>query len=136
MGTFIPGSTEGGFTGLGYGISDPAITNRRDGDHYEGERFVREKGNSSLALIEEAGLIGLVLFMLPLIVMIVKNKIKLHSKHSLLTTNYSLLTAALAAFFLHAQFEAWWVGVGSVQLPLFFIYIGLSAKGPMSQDIK
>ena len=42
-----------------------------------------------------------------------------------LTTNYSLLTATIAALLLHAQFEAWWVGVGSVQLPIFFIYFGL-----------
>jgi hypothetical protein len=62
--------------------------------------------------------------------MIVKNKIKLHSKLSLLTTTYSLLTAALAAFLLHAQFEAWWIGVGSVQLPLFFVYLGLIINKP------
>jgi len=51
--------------------------------------------------------------------------------HSLLTTHYSLLTAALTAFILHAQFEAWWVGVGSVQLPLFLLYIGLTIDPSM-----
>jgi hypothetical protein len=116
---------EGGLFGLGYGVSHPEIRSGEYSDRFEDGRLIREKGNSTLALIEEAGLIGLVLFMLPLIVMIVKNKIKLDSKLSLLTTNYSLLTAALAAFLLHSQFEAWWIGVGSVQLPLFFVYTGL-----------
>jgi hypothetical protein len=30
--------------------------------------------------------------------------------------------AALAPLLLHAQFEAWWFGVGSVALPLFLIF--------------
>lgn len=125
---------EGGLFGLGYGISHPDIRSGEYSDRYENGRLIREKGNSSLALIEEAGLIGLVLFLLPLIVMIVKNKIKLHSKLSLPTTNNSLLTAALAAFILHAQFEAWWIGVGSVQLPLFFVFLGLNAHQFSSPD--
>lgn len=143
----------GGLTGLGYGMSDPNIKPGSLGDHYEGERFVREKGNSSLALVEETGLIGLILFLIPLIYAAskfiiynlefrmrpfdtstgsVQAQLRVTDK-SLLTTNlptgqagYSLLTAALAAMLLHAQFEAWWVGVGSVQLPLFFIYLGLA----------
>ena len=68
---------EGGLFGLGYGISHPEIRSGEYSDRFENGRLIREKGNSTLALIEEAGLIGLVLFMLPLIVMIVKNKIKI-----------------------------------------------------------
>lgn len=119
----------GGLTGLGYGISHPEIRSGEYSDRFEDGRLIREKGNSILALVEEAGLIGLILFTFPLIVMIVKNKVKLHSNLSLLTTHYSLLTAALAAFIFHAQFEGWWVGVGSVQLPLFYIYFGLIVQG-------
>jgi hypothetical protein len=36
----------------------------------------------------------------------------------------AFLLSAIAAFLLHSMFEAWWVGVGSVQLPLFFIFTG------------
>lgn len=121
---------DGGFTGLGYGISDPNEKVGGLGDHYEGERFVREKGNSTLALIEETGVIGLILFLLPILFVSLKlvtaHYSLLTTHYSLLTTNCSLLTAALAAFLVHSQFEAWWVGVGSVQLPLFFVYLGLS----------
>ncbi len=59
---------EGGLVGLGYGISHPEIRSGEYSDHFENGRLIREKGNSSLALIEEAGLIGLVLFILPMIV--------------------------------------------------------------------
>ncbi|MCZ7612765.1 MAG: hypothetical protein M5T52_04270 [Ignavibacteriaceae bacterium] len=62
----------GGLTGLGYGMSDPNIKPGSLGDHYEGERFVREKGNSVLALVEETGVVGLVLFLLPIIYLLRK----------------------------------------------------------------
>ena len=140
---------EGGLFGLGYGISHPEIRSGEYSDRFENGRLIREKGNQSLALIEEAGLIGLILFILPIIYLLIKlpdtrylipdkdyksgirNPASPSSLHydeasiTLLPTTYSLLSAALAAFLLHSQFEAWWVGVGSVQLPLFFIYTGL-----------
>ena len=137
----------GGITGLGYGISDPDIKPGSLGDHYEDGRFVREKGNSVLALVEETGLIGLVLFIMAIFVIVILSVtkdltqrrffsrldgIRMTTNHSLLITKYSLLTASLAAFIIHAQFEAWWVGVGSVQLPLFFIYIGLISRNSKS----
>lgn len=130
----------GGITGLGYGISDPDIQPGSIGDHYEGERFIREKGNSVLALIEETGLIGLVLFLIPMIYVFIKFKIynlefRMKKEHQ---KNYTLciLHSALFAFLLHAQFEAWWVGVGSVQLPLFFLYLGLLTRQTTNNRIE
>ncbi len=142
---------KGGITGLGYGVSDPdfIFPENATGSHYQGEVYEREKGNSVLALIEETGLIGLVLFFLPIIYLliirirgVILNKVReLSPKEEtsqlypvksfsisqglLLTSSFSLLTASLIAFITHSQFEAWMVGVGSVQLPLFFVYIGL-----------
>jgi O-antigen ligase len=115
---------EGGLFGLGYGISHPDIRSGEYSDRFENGRLIREKGNSSLALIEEAGLIGLALFLLPLIVMIANYNRVPPTPHSLLSTSHFLL-AAIYAFLLHSQFEAWWIGVGSVQMPLFFMYFGL-----------
>ena len=146
---------EGGLTGLGYGISDPKEKVGGIGDHYEDERFIREKGNSVLALIEETGVIGFVLFSLPILYLLfnirftmsgvnkfnvqglsIKEKnlelrtlnpeqkyIKYHKQKTY------LLTSTILALIIHAQFEAWWVGVGSVQLPLFFVYLGLIVQG-------
>jgi hypothetical protein len=138
---------EGGLIGLGYGISHPEIRSGEYSDHFENGRLIREKGNSTLALIEETGLIGLMLFLIPIFIIVILSVTKDLSKkrffsrlggirmttdHSQLPTclpvgkaTHNLLTAALAAFILHSQFEAWWIGVGSVQLPLFFIYLGL-----------
>jgi len=134
----------GGLTGLGYGMSDPNIKPGSLGDHYEGERFVREKGNSVLALVEETGVVGLVLFLLPIIYLLRKlpdtryqtlptgrqvpdyknlSGIR-HPASGIQKLATSIPIASLAALILHAQFEAWWVGVGSVQLPLFYVYIG------------
>ena len=47
------------------------------------------------------------------------------NKNSLLASYISLLTASIIAQIIHSQFEAWLVGVGSVQLPLFFFYLGM-----------
>lgn len=154
----------GGLIGLGYGISEPDILVPGTGSYYEDERYVREKGNSFLALIEETGIIGLLLFILPICYIIIKsNKLQIRfSKHR--TSNIerypvsgiqstaggpassgirhpvsgipyiikykqllknSFIIVVLISFLLHSQFEAWMVGVGSVQLPLFLIFIGI-----------
>ncbi len=64
---------EGGLVGLGYGISHPEIRSGEHSDHFEEGRLIREKGNSTLAIIEEAGLIGLILFLLPIIYVVNEN---------------------------------------------------------------
>jgi len=145
---------EGGLFGLGYGISHPEIRAGEYSDHFEKGRLIREKGNSSLALIEEAGVVGLILFILPIIYMLIKlldtryqipddkylsgiRNLPAGSKGQASGIQYSvssILIVALAALLLHAQFEAWWVGVGSVQLPLFFIYFGLIVQGSKSNS--
>jgi O-antigen ligase len=135
-------AVNGGFTGLGYGISDPGIKLPEGATnfHYEGERFIREKGNSTLALIEETGFIGLMLFILPILYFLFRirfrmsgaNKFKVQglNRTEIDLKHYSLLilNSSVAAMLLHAQFEAWWVGVGSVQLPIFFVYTGLMMR--------
>jgi hypothetical protein len=153
---------EGGLFGLGYGISHPEIRSGEYSDRFENGRLIREKGNSSLALIEESGLIGLILFILPIIYLLIKlpdtryqkpdkdYKSGIRNPESPSSPPYggfaeassiqnlvsSILIASLAAFILHAQFEAWWVGVGSVQLPLFFIYTGILGYGSKFIDNK
>jgi O-antigen ligase len=134
----LKAALHGGVTGLGYGISDPSIIlpEGATGSHYEGKVYEREKGNSTLALIEETGLIGLILFIVPVAFIVKRGCMNawMHAKmqpfnHDLILSSHtaycSLLTAALASFLIHSQFEAWMVGVGSVQLPLFFFYVGL-----------
>jgi O-antigen ligase len=107
----------GGIFGLGYGVSAPDIkTPIKTGSHYEDGRYIREKGNSVLAMIEETGIVGLILFLLPIIMLI--RKFKIGSDHS----SFLIFNSSLIAMFVQAQFEAWWVGVGSVVLPLFLMF--------------
>jgi len=115
----------GGIFGLGYGVSAPdIITPIKTGSHYEDGRYVREKGNSVLAMIEETGYFGLLLFLLPVILLlgkfkIQKSKFKIAPDHS----TFYIVNCTLVAMFVHAQFEAWWVGAGSITLPLFLIFL-------------
>jgi O-antigen ligase len=121
---------KGGLTGLGYGISDPNIKVPGTGGYYENGRYVREKGNSILALIEETGIIGFLIFIIPIIYAL-KLLINNHSTFKKLNnstiqqySNSVFLFSVLIALILHAQFEAWWVGVGSTELPVFYILLG------------
>ena len=118
----------GSIFGLGYGVSAPDIkTPITTGSHYEDGRYIREKGNSVLAMIEETGLIGLFLFLLP--VFWVTRKFIIYNLQFTIKekpkNNYTLyiIHCTLFAMLIHAQFEAWWVGVGSVVLPLFLIFL-------------
>ncbi len=38
-----------------------------------------------------------------------------------LRSNAAMVIAVLVALSFHAQIEAWWVGVGSVQLPILYM---------------
>ncbi len=125
----------GGVFGLGYGVSAPDIkTPILTGSHYENGRYIREKGNSFLAIIEETGLTGLILFLLPMI-WIIRKFIIYNSQFTIkenFRSNSTLYTClpvgkvvqcSLLAMFVHSQFEAWWVGVGSVALPIFLVIL-------------
>ena len=122
----------GGVNGLGYGVSSPdIILPEGTGSYYKGNIYIREKGNSTLALIEETGVIGLIFFIMPLVFVFIRRndtRYPIPDDKNLFGIKHpesSILIASSAAFILHAQFEAWWVGPGSIQFPMFLIYIGL-----------
>jgi O-antigen ligase len=124
----LEAAKQGSIFGLGYGVSAPDIkTPIKTGSHYEDGRYVREKGNSILAMIEETGIVGLILFFLPVFWFLRKFSIfnfqfSIQEKRK---NNYTLyiINCTLLAMLVHSQFEAWWVGVGSITLPLFLIFL-------------
>ena len=129
----LQAAARGGIFGLGYGVSAPEIkTHLLTGSYYEDGRYVREKGNSVLAIIEETGLIGLIFFLLPLFYITLKIS---ESPKSQIIAHRSLLTAALAAMLIHSQFEAWWVGVGSVTLPLYLLILFMLIVKVQKKDV-
>jgi len=60
----VKAALNGGLYGIGYGMSDTSFVKNVPGE-MQGERFVREKGSTFLALAEETGIVGAILFYLP-----------------------------------------------------------------------
>lgn len=158
----------GGFFGLGYGVSDPTIVDGVPGRFINGV-FIREKGSTLLALIEEVGALGAILFYMPVGMVLIRavrrkrldvrgEKLEVRSKRLEVRSNEEkmeklkdegiinikngslerisevdyrknnkyereFLIAAIIAMTVHSQFEAWGVGVGSVMLPVCFLFL-------------
>jgi hypothetical protein len=112
----------GGVNGIGYGMSAPGIYLSGTEDiAISQEHYYREKGNSALALIEETGLIGiLILFIL----------ICLWFRISFEARKYNydaILISLVFTFIVQSNFEGW-VGGGSPLLQIFIpilIYVFL-----------
>jgi hypothetical protein len=127
----IRAAQNGGLTGIGYGMSetpsDPQTRGRLIGDE---KRFDREKMISALALVEETGITGLVLFLLPVVYvlrLLIKKYLSAFREKGVrgfaLRSDAAIVISVLAALIFHAQIEGWWVGVGSVQLPMVFLML-------------
>jgi cell division protein FtsW (lipid II flippase) len=116
----------GGWKGLGFGVSDNTVLSNLLFNvhyHFEGVRLVREKAVSIYALIEETGWIGLILFLffvLYLLYLTVKTYLNTMSWSSV------MMVCLLIGMSLHAQLEGWWLGVGSVQFPIFMALAGIT----------
>lgn len=131
----IEAAKNGGLIGIGYGVSQPP-SNKKVRGHYilDGKMFVREKMISVLALLEETGIIGLCLFITPILIvllLLMRRFISLlrsseldKSKLIMERVNIAALFAVLVSYSFHAQIEGWWLGIGSVWFPLFFIILG------------
>ncbi|MCF8267390.1 MAG: O-antigen ligase family protein [Ignavibacteriales bacterium] len=108
----------GGLIGLGFGVSDPTIQNPIESHP---ERGIREKGNSTLAVIEEIGIIGLSLFFLPFLGLLRE----IYRKGKLADLGIRISLFILVAFFIHSNFEGWFVGVASFNLLFFYVITGI-----------
>jgi O-antigen ligase len=116
----------GGWKGLGYGVSDnTVISNLQVNIHYHfvGTRLVREKGVSILALVEETGWVGLFLFLFFVGYLFY---LSILTYWKTMDWTSALMICVLLGMCLHAQLEGWWLGVGSVQLPLFMGVAGVA----------
>ena len=128
-------ATEGGWFGGGYGVSI--------GDKTPFElsltvhKYGREKGNSQLAIIEETGLVGLVLYLTSLIFLslrLVKAVRRWPSGPG--KVMMSITTSLLAGMLFGSCFEAWWVAPGAPETVYFWVMtgvaLGLSATRPVN----
>jgi len=120
---------DGGLFGIGYGLSSDKFVAPELGDFRSDTYFQREKTVSLFALVEETGFIGAFFFLSGLMSFIIALLMQLKQisdqlKKQFITFNLSFIIALNA----YAQIESWWIGLGSLPLPLFFILIGLSLQ--------
>lgn len=120
----IDGAKLGGLTGLGYGISHRDTSIVLAGDHERNGIFVREKGISSLGIVEETGITGLILFLIIYIPLIRRVK----QSYNFTTRQKLFILSVFLMYSVHAQFEAWWIGAGSMFYQIHFFTIGYLIK--------
>ena len=119
------GAEGGGFFGGGYGISIGSDPSEYSGG-FTSVGYGREKGNAILAVIEETGLIGLLI----LLSMFIHFFTKAHSayKKSLEKSHkiqLGLLVGYAAGMLIMSNFEAWLVSPGSPESLFFWVYLGV-----------
>ncbi len=137
----------GNLLGLGYGISDNRFLDPQLGYYdstREGEIYRREKTISVLALVEEVGIIGLILFLIILFypIKLIWDRISLQkyifsfnqvSRIQYPESNFLLFTFTfLLSLNIYAQIESWWIGLGSAVLPVYFVFVGASLKAKLN----
>ena len=120
----LAGAKQGGLIGVGYGVSVGA-----NPDGYLGGLssvgYGREKGSSPLAIVEEVGLVGLVLVLL-LLLHLFRCALKAYrlSPTRQVRTLIGLSSGLFFGLIVHSNFEAWFVAPGSAESLFFWGFIG------------
>ena len=111
-------AAQGGIVGLGFGVSADTKLNFEGGSNSVG--YMREKGSSPLAIVEETGLAGLTIIVLLMVrlfgVLIVRTRAIAVRGNRLAA---GLATGALAGVVLQSLLEGWWTAPGAF-LSIFF----------------
>lgn len=119
----LEGAREGGWLGGGFGVSIGA-------QDWEGgftaQTYGREKGNSQLAVLEEIGVIGFILY-LGIILIILKELYAGYraAKSQELKVAQALILGAIVGLIIQSIFEGWWVALGSLDAVLFWTTTGV-----------
>ncbi|MBO6563636.1 MAG: hypothetical protein JJ956_02745 [Pseudomonadales bacterium] len=122
---------DGGFVGVGFGI---AAGHREQSDFsaFQGTRG-REKGNTVLAVMEETGKVGLVLYAFVIYFVIgTPLRAALTTQDNKFRVMLCIVIGTLLGLVFNSQFEAWWIAAGGVATPYFWcmagVGIGLAQK--------
>ncbi len=118
-------AVEGGWLGLGYGVSmgdssfnfDYGLTS----SHYG-----REKGNSQLAIVEETGLVGLILYfvlLLTFLFKLIKLYLKIHDPHQRVLIG--ILSGIFMGMIAQSIFEGWWDAPAGPETVYFWLLVGV-----------
>jgi len=124
-------AVKGGAFGLGYGVS---AGEKEFTVGLEAINYGREKGNSQLAIWEETGQIGLMLYSLIIfqILFLLPGRIStLHSRNDRIQA--TLVMGVTVGLIFQSIFEAWWSSPGSIEGACFWASLGV-VWGIVDQD--
>ncbi len=115
----------GGLIGGGYGVT--IGMSEWDRINFSSASYGREKGNSQLAIIEEIGVIGVVLYS-SLIILLLKYVYTAFKRTSAGSDRVALGLAlgTICGMILHSIFEAWWTAPGSPESIIFWSTVGVA----------
>lgn len=117
------GALQGGLLGLGYGVA-AGYTDFKFG--LTANTYGREKGNAQLAVWEETGLVGLVLYALLVVALTTEMPRTFRSLPTAsLRVQYALLGGLCVGLLIQSAFEAWWTSPGAAEFTVFFAAIGV-----------
>ncbi|MFO1316193.1 MAG: O-antigen ligase family protein [Burkholderiales bacterium] len=117
-------AVQGGLVGGGYGVTI-GETAFRGGLTAVG--YGREKGNSQLAIMEETGVVGLLLYLIFLAVLFRKAAWPMRQAPDRdMKVMGALVFGALAGQTVQSLFEAWWVAPGSPEAAYFWAMSGVA----------
>ena len=115
---------KGGFVGGGYGVT---IGDTDFAGGLTAVGYGREKGNSQLAIVEETGIVGLVLYVILLVTLFRNATLPLRqSIDPDMKVMGAILLGALAGQTAQSLFEAWWVAPGSPESAYFWAMSGVA----------
>ena len=119
----LAGADAGGLVGLGFGVS-AGFTEFEEG--FSTSNYGREKGNTALAVAEELGSVGLVLYVILLVLMFARiYGGVLRARHPHERVMLSIVFGGLAGLVINSQFEAWFLAPGAFGTPVFWSLFGL-----------
>jgi hypothetical protein len=118
------GAKEGGVLGLGYGVS-AGFSDYSLG--LTSNTYGREKGNAQLAIWEETGLVGLVLYAIFLFALYQELLSGLFRTSNLeQRVEFALVIGLVTGMLAQSVFEAWWTSPGSMESAIFWSAIGVA----------
>jgi hypothetical protein len=118
----------GGPFGFGFGVASEDAERGLEQDQIEisSSHYGREKGNSTLALVEELGWVGLMALALVLWTFgqraVESVRLSQIREDKLIA---ALILGTALALLTNAQFEAWFLAPGSAAAPVFWLFFGL-----------
>jgi O-antigen ligase len=113
----------GGWLGAGYGVSVGSDESEISSAVSTAE-YGREKGNSQLAIVEEIGIVGLLLYVLVMIALFRALRAGFKAAEGEMRIVIGLVMGTLMGLQLHSVLEAWWVSPGSPEFVFFWVTAG------------